>query len=865
MNELDLDKLLSMEDPLPEAKPKPEPEAPTPMPTEPEPAPEPETDPDAEKLPQLTKLQRTGIAVLTALILAIGFFAGYLFRAAPAPEQTTAPPVTTAPPISTVPPSGDSALPVKEIYSDSFFLCHAYQQAVEIITKGEQRSFSDGISQYRLGETAGLYRSDLGYHNVWIRIELTQAGKERFGDGASLKLDRDLISTIDWNEIHLSATPYYSGSDSTVDGWLVHGWMPEQASLSFQIVYTAGERHRLTSVSISPVVCEGNLAQYSTAALTRLVLHDGIFWRTHSGGLPEDLSDSPALAALSQRESCIPILMEYLLKGDTAEQKRAMTTLRHDAFLDLMSSADRRAFYDMVDDYFSVTVYKECLTQAQTPPLVGERYGITYLLDNENAYRLGSPIPEPAEGEDPINFIARVDLSEYYITQYRDSWRLEAGDLLTWRYVNDEGQVAGWFVFGHLSNGGQIEFQLIDASGSNIPLYTKECAIAPQSGLVFAKSPSANDTSGDVLPQKFAYADNLMVCYAYQEAPRLHTTPGGSGGRLEAGAENYTLWEIPAELADLDPSEYNVWIRIELTEEGRKKYTDPGAVWLEEHIYMGRLGIVPYYTPSGALEGWFILGCATYNSSVPLQRQGINPNNPIRFFITPHLLWPADESVLLTTDLLVEQILTDDAMWNSMGDKLPDDLSERPLLRELSRRTNCIDMLLRYYAHSPATVWSRIDLTLQHPSFARQMTPEQQTLCAQRDQPRFSVETLSQRLTEYADGSDHYFTDGTTSWRISEAVPEAVKYIDPHEFNCYAQVTLSDFCRQVGYGGWFLRVRADGFITTLAAREYYDDSGALAGWFVYGKLSGETEVTFWLENENAKTVESISLPLSPLA
>ena len=55
------------------------------------------------------------------------------------------------------------------------------------------------------------------------------------------------------------------------------------------------------------------------------------------------------------------------------------------------------------------------------------------------------------------------------------------------------------------------------------------------------------------------------------------------------------------------------------------------------------------------------------------------------------------------------------------------------------------------------------------------------------------------------------------------------------------------------------------FITTLAAREYYDDSGALAGWFVYGKLSGETEVTFWLENENAKTVESISLPLSPLA
>ena len=122
MNELDLDKLLSMEDPLPEAKPKPEPEAPTPMPTEPEPAPEPETEPDAEKLPQLTKLQRTGIAVLTALILAIGFFAGYLFRSAPTPEQTTAPPVTTAPPISTVPPSGDSALPVKEIYSDSFFL-----------------------------------------------------------------------------------------------------------------------------------------------------------------------------------------------------------------------------------------------------------------------------------------------------------------------------------------------------------------------------------------------------------------------------------------------------------------------------------------------------------------------------------------------------------------------------------------------------------------------------------------------------------------------------------------------------------------------------------------------------------------------
>ena len=229
------------------------------------------------------------------------------------------------------------------------------------------------------------------------------------------------------------------------------------------------------------------------------------------------------------------------------------------------------------------------------------------------------------------------------------------------------------------------------------------------------------------------------------------------------------------------------------------------------------------------------------------------------------MLWPADESVLLTTDQLVEQILTDDAMWSALGNLLPDDLFERPLLREFSRRTNCIDMLLRYYAHSPATVWSRIDLILQHPSFARQMTPEQQALWAQRDQPRFSVEPLSQRLTEYADGNDHYFTDGTTSWRISEAVPEAVKYIDPHEFNCYAQVTLSDFCRQVGYDGWFLRVRADGFITTLAAREYYDDSGALAGWFVYGKLSGEAEVTFWLENENAKTVESISLPLSPLA
>lgn len=861
MNELDLDKLLSMEESIPAAKPQPEQKPEPPATTPPDPAPE-ETP---AEMPKLTKPQLVSLTVLTALVLAIGFFAGYLFRSTPTPEQTTAPPVTTAPPISTVPPSSDSALPVKEIYSDSFFLCHAYQQAVEIITEGEQRSFCDGASQYRLGETAGLYRSDLGYHNVWIRIELTQAGKERFGNGASLKLDRDLISTIDWDEIHLSATPYYSGSDSTVDGWLLHGWMPEQAALSFQIVYTGGERHRLPGVSISPVVCEGNLAQYSTAALTRLVLHDGIFWRTHSGGLPEDLSDSHALAALSQRESCIPILMEYLLKGDTAEQKRAMATLRHKAFLDLMSSADRRAFYDMVDDYFSVTVYKERLTQVQTPPLVGERYGITYLLDSENAYRLGSPIPEPAEGEDPINFIARVDLSEYYITQYRDSWRLEAGDLLAWRYVNDEGQVAGWFVFGHLSGGTTLEFQLINTSSTNIPIYTKECTIAPQSGLVFAKSPSANDASGDVLPQKFAYADNLMVCYAYQEAPRLHTTPGASGGRLEAGAENYTLWEIPAELADLDPSEYNVWIRIELTEEGRKKYTDPGAVWLEEHSYRGRLGIVPYYTPSGALEGWFVFGCAIRNDSVPLQRQGINPNNPIRFFITPHLLWQVDESVLTPCDLLVEQILTDDAMWNTMGDKLPDDLSERPLLRELSRRTNCIDMLLRYYAHSPATVWSRIDLILQHPSFARQMTPEQQALWAQRDQPRFSVETLSQRLTEYTDGSDHYFTDGTTSWRISEAVPEAVKYIDPHELNCYAQVTLSDFCQQVGYDGWFLRVRADGFITTLAAREYYDDSGALAGWFVYGKLTGDSDVNLWLENENAKTVESISLPLAPLA
>ena len=864
MNELDFDKLLSMEESIPAAKPQPEQKPEPPATTPPDPAPE-ETP---AEMPKLTKPQLVSLTVLTALILVLGFLVGYLSRPAPTPEQSTAPTIT-----ATTPPSDVSALSSKKIYSDTYAVCYAYRQAVEIVTEGEQSYFSDGSTKYRLGETERLHRSDLGYYNVWIRVELTQQGKEQFGKERILQFDRNLNTAVDLTEFNLNATPYYTDNDNAADGWLLRGWMPEHSDITLKIKYTGSEHHQLSNISISPVVCDSNLTHYSTAELVRLLLNDNTFWKTHSGSLPEDLSDSPALAALSQRESSISVLMEYLLTGSSSEQKRAMATLRHKAFLDLMSSADRRAFYDMVDDYFSVTVYKERLTQVQTPPLVGERYGITYLLDSENAYRLGSPIPEPADGEKPINFFARLELSDYYRTLYHDGWQLlvdwqfTPGSLSTWQYFNAEGQVAGWFVFGYMSGGGEIEFQLIDASGSNIPLYTKASTISLTSGLVFAKSQDEKDSSGDVLPQKLGYTDNLLACYTYQEAPILQTTPGVPGGWVIAGSESYKLQQIPSEVADLDPTEYNLWIRIELTEEGRRKYTDPGAVWLDQDVnaHSHRLGITPYYTPNGALEGWFVFGCARRGKDVYLQRQGIETDDPVHFGMLPQLLWQADESAFTPCDQLVKQILTDEAMWRVLGDRLPADLSEQPLLLELSQRTNCVDMLLRYYASSTAALWPRIDLILQHPSFARQTTPAQQALWAQRDQQKMTVTPLSQRLTEYTDGSSHFFTDGTTTWPIHDLTPVALQTVDSSQLTCFVQVTLSDFCRQVGYDGWFLRVRGTHHSALLVAREYYDDSGALAGWFVYGKLPVECDAILYLENEKANTLESITLPLAPLA
>ena len=72
MNELDFDKLLSIEDPIPAAKPKPEPPAPTP--------PDPEVPTKPETKPKLHLAQQVKAVICLAVLLVLGIAFGIWWR-----------------------------------------------------------------------------------------------------------------------------------------------------------------------------------------------------------------------------------------------------------------------------------------------------------------------------------------------------------------------------------------------------------------------------------------------------------------------------------------------------------------------------------------------------------------------------------------------------------------------------------------------------------------------------------------------------------------------------------------------------------------------------------------------------------------
>ena len=216
MNELDFDKLLSIEDPAPAKKPKLEPVLPVP------PAPEPEEKPE-EQLPRLRPRHIVAAIVLVALLI-VGIGLGRWLKNIPITDNALPParPITTVPPPS-IPPSATIPAYTETrnsilLQENGHFSCHAYTERIDtsirISFSGNEaeNAIWDGTTLHIPQPVTSSFAPQYNIYNVWLRIELTENGKDFFrGNTPALDAgmkDRQII-------------PYCLPGSDEVAGWFI--------------------------------------------------------------------------------------------------------------------------------------------------------------------------------------------------------------------------------------------------------------------------------------------------------------------------------------------------------------------------------------------------------------------------------------------------------------------------------------------------------------------------------------------------------------------------------------------------------------------------------------------------------------------
>lgn len=460
MNELDFDKLLSIEDPAPAKKPKLEPVLPVP------PAPEPEEKPE-EQLPRLRPRHIVAAIVLVALLI-VGIGLGRWLKNIPITDNALPParPITTVPPPS-IPPSATIPAYTETrnsilLQENGHFSCHAYTERIDtsilISFSGNEaeNAIWDGTTLHIPQPVTSSFAPQYNIYNVWLRIELTENGKDFFrGSTPALDTvvkDRQII-------------PYCLPGSNEVAGWfiLARVYQTCTATLTFDGLDLA------LPVTLNPVYDSLNLHYITTEELVGAILADEALWKEE---LPYPFSRNKLLKELLNRVDSIQLLLQLLDKGaatyDADIAAKATQLLDQKELAAKLTDAQMTQFLQLTGQYIREQVYGYRLAITDYP-----QTGAVIFEDKDTYYIVAPEIPAEVASLPlkQVNCFIRIDLLEHTRQQYGDSLILsvESDDLaLGIRPYYDKDGLAGWFVYGQLESFQHIALALETASGKHL-------------------------------------------------------------------------------------------------------------------------------------------------------------------------------------------------------------------------------------------------------------------------------------------------------------------------------------------------------------------------------------------------------------
>ena len=574
MNELDFDKLLSIEDPIPAAKPKPEPPAPTP--------PDPEVPTKPETKPKLHLAQQVKAVICLAVLLVLGIAFGIWWRQQ---NQTdvTLPPAVSDPAIT--PPQLQLAGSI--VYEDGDVICTHFTESLPLSLF--HIGFTDDGISYRLGLWDDAF-AEIGTDrfNTWLRLELTEAGRANilyggidiFCDGAAHVPDID--------GTYLGIAPYYRQDTGALAGWFIQGWVPRRVTLELKSKQL--DNPTLFSLALAPTLPPGVQDFYEN----QLVYE----------------SQDILCYAYTER---IDTVVTISFSGNEAENAIWDGTTLHIPQPIGLSYAPQ---YNLYNIWLRIE-----LTESGKEQLSGSKP----IPDSSIAGCYITPYSLPGSDETAGWFILAQEEQTRTATLTFEGKDLAFPvtlqplyDSVSLHFFTTEQLLNAIFADESLWNGGlpypfsrnALLKELLNRVDSiQLLLQMLESADADHAAKA-AQLLEQKELRAKLTDEQLAQFQQLTGQYMQQQVYSYQLTiteyPKTSAVIFEDSSNYYVVSpEIPPEVADLPWEQVTCFIRIDLLEHTRQQYIDQLILSLENDT--ATLGIRPYYDKNG-LAGWFVYG-----------------------------------------------------------------------------------------------------------------------------------------------------------------------------------------------------------------------------------------------------------------
>lgn len=417
-------------------------------------------------------------------------------------------------------------------------------------------------------------------------------------------------------------------------------------------------------------------------------------------------------------------------------------------------------------------------------------------------------------------------------------------------YRQDTGALAGWFIQGWVPR--MVTLELKSKQMDNPTLFA--LSLAPPTATI----PAYMETRNSILLQENGH----FSCHAYTERIDTSIRISFSGNEAENAIWDGTTLHIPQPVTSSFAPQYNiynVWLRIELTENGKELFR--GSTTALDTVVKDRQ-IIPYCLPgSDETAGWFILARVYQTCTATLTFDGLDLALPVT-------LNPVYDSLNLhyfTTEQLVGAILADESLWEG---GLPYPFSRNALLKELLNRVDSIQLLLQLLDKGAATydadIAAKAAQLLDQKELAAKLTDAQmaQFLQLTGQYIREQVYSYHLKITDYPQTGAVVFEDKDTYYIVAPEIPAEVASLPLKQVNCFIRIDLLEHTRQQYGDGLTLSMESDDL--ALGIRPYYDKDG-LAGWFVYGYLDTFRHIALTLQTASQEHLQTLLFSADPIS